>query len=88
MPRSLQEIDVALATIEIAVPAVKNGLNQTLGETTLALDSQLTTVLQSVGVQSDPTNGNLPTGMYASIANLLALVQDLQARVTLLEAVP
>ena len=86
MARTLAQIDLALTAVETALPQVNAGLQTTLRQNNLVLESEITTVQDAVGVDADPNTGAPATGTRNDIAALTALVQDLRTRVATLEA--
>jgi hypothetical protein len=80
-PRTLAQIDLALTAVETALPQVNAGLQTTLRQNNLVLESEITTVQGAMGVDADPSTGAPATG-------LTALVTDQRARVAVLEAKP
>jgi hypothetical protein len=100
-PRTLSQIDQALAAVEAQVPAlpiprlvavetalpkINVGLQTTLRQNNLVLESEIGTLQAAVGIPADPNTGAVATGQTADIAALTALIQDLRARVAVLEA--
>ena len=49
MPRTLEQIDTALAAVETQLPRVQNGLNTTLQQTTLVIESEISEINQRRG---------------------------------------
>jgi len=84
MARTLEQIDTALAAVEVQLPRVQNGLTTTVQQATLVLESEITTLAGGVGV---PAVGAAPaTGLYGYVASLNTLLADLQAQVAALQA--
>jgi hypothetical protein len=84
MARTLEQIDTALAAVEVQLPRVQNGLTTTVQQATLVLESEITALAGGVGV---PAAGAAPaTGLYGYVASLNTLLADLQAQVAALQA--
>jgi len=84
MARTLEQIDTALAAVEVQLPRVQNGLTTTVQQATLVLESEITDLAGAVGA---PAAGATPaTGVFGDVASLNTLLADLQARVAALEA--
>jgi hypothetical protein len=86
MERTLAQIDLALIAVETALPQVNAGLQTTLRQNNLVLESEITTLQEMVGAPADSSTGAPATGLAGDIASLTALIQDLRTRVGLLEA--
>ena len=84
--RTLAQIDLALTAVETALPQVNAGLQTTLRQNNLVLESEITTLQGMVGEPADPNTGAPATGQAGDIAALTALIQDLRTRVAALEA--
>jgi len=84
MPRTLEQIDLALTAVEVQLPRVQKGLMTTLQQTTLVIESEIADANSSVGVAAA---GSAPaTGLFGDVASLSTLLADLQGRVAALEA--
>jgi hypothetical protein len=83
MARTLEQIDTALAAVEVQLPRVQNGLTTTVQQATLVLESEITELAGAVGA---PAASTPATGLFGDVANLTTLLADLQARVAALEA--
>jgi hypothetical protein len=88
MARSLAQVDTALAAIETQVPKNYAGLQTSLGQLTLVINGQIQALADQVGSPTDATGAPNPTGFYNTLVALQAQIQDLVARVTVLEATP
>jgi hypothetical protein len=88
MPRTLLQVDAALAATEEKVRQNYAGQTDMVNQATLVLNAQIQATLDAIGVVSDPTLNNQPTGIQATLLNLLSMVEDLQARVAALENPP
>jgi hypothetical protein len=84
MSRTLDQIDLALKAVETQLPRVNAGLQTTLRQNNLVLESAIGTLTETVGAAA--ADGQPATGLVADIANLTALVEDLRGRVAALEA--
>ena len=84
--RTIEQIDLALTAVETQLPKINAGLQTTLRQNNLVLESEIGTLQTAVGTPADPNTGTLATGQAADIAALTALVQDLRDRVSALEA--
>ena len=87
MARTLAQIDLALTAVVTALPQLNAGLQTTLRQNNLVLESEITTMQGVLGVDADPNTGVPATGARNEIAALTALIQDLWTRVIALEAV-
>ena len=84
MPRTLEQIDTALAAVETQLPRVQNGLNTTLQQTTLVIESEISEINSAVGAAAAAPSP--ATGLFGDIASLNTLLADLQGRVAALDA--
>ena len=84
--RTIEQIDLALTAVETQLPKINAGLQTTLRQNNLVLESEIGTLQTAVGTPADPNTGTPATGQAADIAALTALVQDLRDRVSALEA--
>jgi hypothetical protein len=56
--RTLAQIDLALTAVETALPQVNAGLQTTLRQNNLVLESEITTMQDALGVDADPRAGH------------------------------
>lgn len=80
MARTLAQMDLALMAVETALPQVNAGLQTTLRQNNLVLESEITTLQGMVGEPADPNTGAPATGQAGD-----ALIEDLRTRVGLLD---
>jgi hypothetical protein len=57
MARTLAQTDLALTAVETALPQVNAGLQTTLRQNNLVLESEITTLQGALGVDADPNAG-------------------------------
>ena len=84
MARTLEQVDTALAAMEVQSPRVFAGLTTTLQQATLVLESSLSSLTAAVGAPA--VGPNPATGLFAAVTSVNTLLADLQARVAALEA--
>ena len=79
MSRTLDQIDLALMAVETQLPRINTGLQTTLRQNNLALESGMADLKETVGAPAE--DGNAATGLVADIQNLTVLIAALQADV-------
>ena len=67
------------------MPRINAGLQTTLRQNNLVLESEIGSLKAVVGEPADSASGAPGTGQAAEIVALTTLIQDLQARVAILE---
>jgi hypothetical protein len=85
--RTVEQLDLALTSVETQLPRINAGIQTTLRQNNLVLEAEIDNLKDMVGVAADASSGAPATGQVADIAALTALIQDLRTRVAALEAV-
>jgi hypothetical protein len=86
MARSLDQVDVACAALEITVPANYQGIRTMVSQNNLAIESQLQGLLTKVGSPVDATGAPNPSGLFATLGSVQTLTANLQAQIAALQA--
>jgi hypothetical protein len=76
--RTLEQLDTAVAALEVTVPANFNAAMESLRQATLILGGHVETLLETLGSERDENGAPNPSGMYATLASLQTLYTALR----------